>query len=112
MTIAFAVSSFGIFLVAVAKNRQQLQNLSTIIILLMSAIGGSMIPLFIMPSIMQKIAVISLNYWGIQGYFDIFWRQLPFIEIVPKMLILLSIGIIMTLVSIPLFKKNVISLTN
>ncbi|MBS1232078.1 MAG: hypothetical protein H6R35_916, partial [Bacteroidetes bacterium] len=44
---SFAVSSLGIFLAAVAKTRQQAQNLSTIIILVMSAIGGSMIPLFI-----------------------------------------------------------------
>lgn len=59
---AFAVSSFGIFLVSIAKSRQQLQGYSTIIIMLMSALGGSMIPLFIMPEIMQKIAVFSVNY--------------------------------------------------
>ena len=59
---AFAVSSFGIFLVSIAKSRQQLQGYSTIIIMLMSAIGGSMIPLFVMPEIMQQIAVVSVNY--------------------------------------------------
>tara|TARA_R110001583_G_scaffold69300_2_gene196564 strand:+ start:2176 stop:3405 length:1230 start_codon:yes stop_codon:yes gene_type:complete len=112
IAVAFAVSSFGLFLVSIAKTRQQLQGLSTIIILVMSAIGGSMIPLFIMPSIMQKIAVISLNYWGIQGYFDIFWRQLPFIEILPKIAVLCAIGLIMTVISIPLFKKNIAALTN
>ena len=74
---SFAVSSLGIFLAAVAKTRQQAQNLSTIIILVMSAIGGSMIPLFIMPSILQKIALLSVNYWGIQGFYDLFWRALP-----------------------------------
>jgi len=110
--VAFAVSSFGMFLVAIAKTRQQLQNLSTIIILVMSAIGGSMVPIFIMPSIMQKIAVISLNYWGIQGYYDIFWRGLSFSEIIPKMLILCFIGLIMISISIPLFKKNIKTFTN
>ncbi len=110
LAIAFAVSSFGIFLVAVAKTRQQLQGLSTIIILLMSAIGGSMIPLFVMPAIMQKIAVVSLNYWGIQGFFDIFWRNLPLIDILPKIGVLLVIGLVMTLISIRLFKKNMLKL--
>jgi ABC-2 type transport system permease protein len=110
--VSFAVASFGIFLVAIAKTRQQLQNLSTIIILVMSAIGGSMIPIFIMPSIMQKMAVVSLNYWGIQGYYDIFWRGLSFSEIIPKMLILCAIGLVMTSISIPLFKKNIKSFTN
>jgi ABC-2 type transport system permease protein len=107
---SFAVSGIGIFLAAIAKTRQQAQNLSTIIILVMSAIGGSMIPLFIMPSILQKIALLSVNYWGIQGFYDIFWRCLPLEAILPKILILLSIGMIMTLVSILLFKKRIMKM--
>jgi ABC-2 type transport system permease protein len=107
---AFAVSSLGIFLAAVAKTRQQAQNLSTIIILVMSAIGGSMIPLFIMPAILQKIALFSVNYWGIQGFYDIFWRTLPLEAILPKILILLGIGVVMTLASIQLFKKRIMKL--
>ncbi|RLD27551.1 MAG: hypothetical protein DRI75_09225 [Bacteroidetes bacterium] len=110
LATAFAVSSFGIFLVAIAKTRQQLQGLSTIVILTMSAIGGSMIPLFVMPAIMQKIAVVSVNYWGIQGFYDIFWRSLPLIEILPKMGILVAIGLVMTLISVLLFKRNVLKL--
>jgi len=108
---AFAVSSLGIFLAAIAKTRQQAQNLSTIVILIMSAIGGSMIPLFIMPSILQKIALFSVNYWGIQGFYDIFWRSLPLTAILPKIITLMSIGIVMTLTSIMLFKKRVIKLS-
>ena len=107
---SFAVSSLGIFLAAIAKTRQQAQNLSTIIILVMSAIGGSMIPLFIMPSILQKIALLSVNYWGIQGFYDLFWRVLPLEEILPKILILISIGIVITLASIKLFKKRIMKL--
>jgi ABC-type multidrug transport system permease subunit len=104
---SFAVSGLGIFLAAVAKTRQQAQNLSTIIILVMSAIGGSMIPLFIMPPILQKIALLSVNYWGIQGFYDIFWRVLPLAEILPKIIILLCIGLVMTIISILLFKKRI-----
>jgi ABC-2 type transport system permease protein len=107
---SFAVSSLGIFLAAIAKTRQQAQNLSTIIILVMSALGGSMVPLFIMPSILQKIALLSVNYWGIQGFYDLFWRVLPLEAIFPKIIILMSIGTVMTLLSIQLFKKRIIKL--
>ena len=111
LATAFAVSSFGIFLVSIAKSRQQLQGYSTLIILLMSAIGGSMIPLFVMPEIMQKIAVISLNYWGIQGFYDIFWRGLPLVDILPKIGVLVAIGVVMTYISVQLFKKNALNLS-
>lgn len=110
LCISFAVSSFGVFLVSTVKTRQQLQGMSTIIIILMSAIGGSMIPISMMPTFMQNIAVISVNYWGIEGFFDIFWRQLPLLDILPKMGILLAIGLGMTLVSTILFKKNIIAM--
>jgi ABC-type Na+ efflux pump permease subunit len=110
ISTSFAVSSMGIFLAAIAKTRQQAQNLSTIIILVMSAIGGSMIPMFIMPAILQKIALISVNYWGIQGFYDLFWRVLPLEEILPKILILVSIGLVMTIASIRLFRKRIMNL--
>ncbi len=110
LCISFAVSSFGIFLVSVVKTRQQLQGMSSIIIILMSAIGGSMIPIYMMPDFIKKVAVFSVNYWGIEGFFDIFWRQLTVVDILPKMGILIGMGLLMTLLSVPLFKRNIISL--
>lgn len=108
--IAFAVSSFGVFLASTVKTRQQLQGMSTVIIMLMSAIGGSMIPINMMPAFMQDIAGFSVNYWGIEGIFDIFWRQLPLVEILPKMGILLAIGTGMILISMLLFKRNIVNI--
>lgn len=110
VSTSFAVSSLGIFLAAIAKTRHQAQNLSTIIILVMSAIGGSMIPMFIMPAVLQKIALVSVNYWGIQGFYDLFWRVLPLKDILPKIFILMSIGTVMTVLSIRLFRKRIMQM--
>jgi ABC-type Na+ efflux pump permease subunit len=107
---SFAVSGLGIFLAAIAKTRHQAHNLSTIIILVMSALGGSMIPLFIMPAIFQKIAVLSVNYWGIQGFYDLFWRVLPLADIIPKIMVLMGMGLIFTMTSIWLFRKRIMEL--
>ncbi len=110
LATAFAVSGFGVLIVSLVKSRQQLSGFSTIVILVMSALGGSMMPIFMMPEFMQKLAVISVNYWGIQGFFDIFWRELPLVDILPRLAVLVGIGLIMTFLSIPLFKKNIVSL--
>lgn len=110
LSTAFAVSSIGIFLAAIAKSRQHALSLSTLIILVMSAIGGSMIPLFIMPQIMSKIAIFSVNYWAIQGFYDIFWRSLPVSDILPRILVLNGTGIVMTLLSIRLFNKSILKI--
>lgn len=104
---AFAVTGFGLFLASVVSNQKQAQSLSTLIILLMSAIGGSMIPLFLMPDIMQNIAVFSINYWSIQGFYDILWRDLPFLIILNKALILFATGFLMSLLAVILFKRSI-----
>ncbi len=59
---------------------------------------------------MKKIAVFSVNYWGIQGFYDIFWRALPLTDILLRVFVLVGIGIVMSLISVRLFRKNVVEL--
>lgn len=103
---AFACSGFGVFIAAISTSRKQAEGLATIVILLMSAIGGSMIPIFFMPAFMQKMAVISINYWAISGFFDVLGRDVSFLQILHKTGILLGIGVTMMIVSASLFKRN------
>lgn len=103
----FAISSFGVFLAAISKTRAQAQSFGTLVILVMSSLGGSIVPLFIMPEVMKKLALLSVNYWGIQGFFDIFWRELPTIEILPRVGVLIAIGLFLSIISFRLFNKTI-----
>ena len=107
---SFACSGFGILLSAVAKSRAQVQGLSTLLVLTMSAIGGSMIPSFIMPLWMQKMAAFTVNYWSIQGFYDIFWRSLPVTDPVflTRVAVLCGIGIILNLLAVKMYKRNIL----
>ena len=109
---AYACSSFGVLLASFAKSRQQVQGMSTLIILVMSCIGGSMIPTFIMPLFMQKLAVFSVNYWGIQGFYDIFWRTLPLTDttFLSRILVLVLIGTVMNVIALLMFKRNILKI--
>jgi len=73
--LAFAGAAFGLLLATLSKSRAQLSGLSTIIILIMSAVGGSMIPRFVMPAYMDTAAKFTLNGQAIDGYLKIFWRE-------------------------------------
>lgn len=105
---AFACSSFGSFLASISKTRKQLESFGMIVILVMSAIGGSMIPLFIMPPIMRKIAVISVNYWSIESFYDVFGRLLTLQDILPNLAVLFGMGIVMLLISHQLYRRNIV----
>ena len=111
-TIAFACSGFGVVLATFAKTRQQVQGFSTIIVLVMSCIGGSMIPLFVMPEIIQKIAVVSVNYWGIQGIYDIFWKLLPLTDstFLSRVFVLFCMGSFLNIIALLMFKRNILKI--
>jgi len=105
---AFACSSFGVFLASFAKTRQAVQSMSTLVILVMSCIGGSMIPSFMMPDFMQNMAIFSVNYWSIQGFYDIFWRDLSLIDslLISRISVLILIGALLNIAALILFKRN------
>jgi ABC-2 type transport system permease protein len=112
LATAFACSGFGLCLAAFARSRAQVQSLTTLIVLTMSAIGGSMIPSFIMPVWMQHMAVFSVNYWSIQGFYDIFWRSLSITDPVflTRVGVLLGIGFILNLLAVQMYKKNILTI--
>ena len=112
LTMAFACSGFGIGLASFAKTRQQVQGFSSIIVLVMSGIGGSMIPLFVMPEIIQKIAFFTVNYWGIQGIYDIFWKLVPLTDItfLSRVFVLICIGSFLNFIALLMFRRNILKI--
>ncbi len=89
---AFAVSTFGILLASICQTRAQLGAVSTLFILVMSSVGGSMFPRFLMPPAMQKIGLFTINAWAIDGFTKVFWRDLPVSALWPQVAVLLGIG--------------------
>jgi ABC-type Na+ efflux pump permease subunit len=106
-----SVIGVGFFLASICSTRQQAENLGVLVIIVMSTIGGSMVPLFIMPEIMERFAVYSINYWVMQSFFDIYWRLLPFYEILPRILVLLLSSILLISLAMIFFKKNIKKIT-
>jgi ABC-2 type transport system permease protein len=92
---AVAVAAFGILLASICRTRAQLGALSTLVILVMSSIGGSMFPRFLMPQTMQKAGLLTINAWAIDGFTKIFWRDEPVSHLWPQLLVLLAIAVVL-----------------
>jgi len=93
MTIvtAAAAASFGLLLATLSRSRQQLSGISTIVILAMSAVGGSMFPRFLMSETMQKVGLVTFNAWALDGYLKVFWREAPIVALWPQVLVLVGL---------------------
>jgi len=101
MTVAtsFAVASFGMLLASVSHTRAQQAAVATLIILTMSAIGGSMFPRFLMPEAMKKVGLLTFNAWAIDGYTKVFWRDEPVSHLAPQVAVLLGSGVVIFLIA-------------
>jgi ABC-2 type transport system permease protein len=85
---AAAAAGFGLMLATLARTRAQLSGMGTIIILTMSALGGSMFPRFLMSDTMQKVGLLTFNAWALDGYLKVFWRDAPIAALWPQVLVL------------------------
>jgi ABC-2 type transport system permease protein len=101
MTVAtsFAVASFGMLLASVSHTRGQQAAVATLLILTMSAIGGSMFPRFLMTATMQKVGLLTFNAWAIDGYTKVFWRDEPASQLWPQVAVLLGAGMLLFLIA-------------
>ncbi len=92
MTIATAAAaaSFGLFLATLCRTRGQLGGLSVIAILTMSALGGSMVPRYVMSESLQRAGLWTFNAWALDGYDKVFWRELPVGELGPQLTVLMA----------------------
>ena len=96
---ALAASTFGLLLAALSRSRMQLVALSNLIVLVMSALGGSMFPRFLMPEFMQKLGLITLNAWAIDGFQKVFWREEPVSHLAPQVGVLCGIAVVFFLLA-------------
>ena len=87
-----AAAALGLVLASLARTRAQLSGFSTILILTMSALGGSMFPRFLMSETMQKMGLVNFNGWALDGYLKVFWRNAAVWELWPQVLVLSLLG--------------------
>ena len=69
------VGGLALGLVALCRTREQAQMLSTFVILILAAVGGSMVPRFLMPPWRQDLGWWTPHAWVIDAYQGLLWRD-------------------------------------
>ncbi len=94
MVTAGAASSFALFLATLCGTRAQLNWISIVLVLGMSALGGSMVPRYLMSEQIREIGLFTFNAWALDGYNKVFWRDMPVDTLWPQLLVLTLSGLI------------------
>lgn len=94
LVTAAAAAALAVALATIARTRAQLSGFSTILILTMSALGGSMFPRFLMSESMQKVGLLTFNAWALDGYLKVFWRNAAVWELWPQVAVLVGLTLV------------------
>lgn len=105
--IIAALTGVIAMLYAVVKTRAQAAASGPAIIIVLSMLGGAMIPIQSLPGFMKKIAVISPVYWGTDGLQKIVISNVKLATLPWHVGVLLTFAILLNLIAFILFAKKV-----
>jgi ABC-2 type transport system permease protein len=75
LAAAGAAAGLALAITTAFTTRQQAQTFANIAVLILSALGGSMVPRFLMPRVLQEVGWVTPNAWALEAYTSIFWRD-------------------------------------
>jgi len=87
-----SAAGLGLAVAAFCTSKQQAQTVSTFVVLVSSALGGSMVPRFMMPPWLQDIGWFTPNAWAVEAYYGLLWRNDAMQELLPELSLLASLA--------------------
>jgi ABC-2 type transport system permease protein len=101
VTLAAAAAGAGLalLLTTASRTRRQAQTLSNVVVLIVSAVGGSMVPRFFMPRALQDLGWLTPTTWALEAYTAVFWRGEPLAALAWPVGLLLAFAAATTLVA-------------
>jgi ABC-2 type transport system permease protein len=108
LAISLAAISMALLVATLVKSQAQASAIGPMMNILMAAIGGIMVPTFVMPAVMQKLSQFSPMNWALEGLLDVLLRggNLHSIRVEATHLLLLAIASISLAYLIFRFKKS------
>ena len=90
LALAAAANGLGLLVAALGKTEPQVNALSVLLAITLSALGGMMVPTFIMPDLMKTLSLFTPHAWALAGYHDVIIRGLGVKDVLTEMFILLG----------------------
>jgi len=95
-----AAIGFGVLLGTLADTQEQSAPFGATSVVVLAAVGGIWVPVFLMPEFMQTVAKFSPMNWGLNAYYDIILRNSGIAGIAKELVLLFLFYIAMVTISI------------
>lgn len=104
MSISILAISVAMLIAVRVNTTDQATTIGGVSNLLLAAIGGVMVPTYVMPEAMKSISGYSPMNWGLEGFLTVLLREGTFADILPDMLKLLGLSAVCLLFAVISYK--------
>lgn len=94
LAVSLAATGLGLLITALAKTSEQISGLGTLLVVTMAALGGVLVPRFVMPDFMQTVGLITPHAWGLDAYQDVLVRGYDTARILPEVAALMGFAVV------------------
>lgn len=105
MSISLLAISIAMLIAVRVNTTDQATTIGGVSNLLLAAVGGVMVPTYVMPAAMKNISGYSPMNWGLEGFLNILLREGSFIDILPEMMKLISLSVVFLFFAIISYKN-------
>lgn len=95
-----AAIGLGLLLGTIARTQEQSAPFGATLVVILAAMGGVWVPVFIMPGFMQVLSNLSPMNWGLNAFYDVFLRKVGLLGILPDIALLFLFFILTTSIAI------------
>ena len=74
IAVVLCAVSMGLLIASFGGSAKQVGSIGSICLLVMSLLGGAMVPRTVMPSMMQTLGLGTPHGWALEGYYDLLLR--------------------------------------
>jgi len=107
LMLSFAAIGLSTLIAVSAKSSEQATTIGGVLNILLGAIGGVMVPKFIMPESMQQFAELSPMSWGLDGFLEIFLQGASISGVMDESLKLFLFGAVCITLAIFILKLRI-----
>ena len=104
--VSFASISFALLIANISKTTEEATTIGGVSNIILAALGGIMVPKFVMPKFMQDFSEYSPMSWGLESFLEVFVRGGNFNDISNYIYNMFLFAIICLLLAYILLKKR------
>ncbi|MEO7989893.1 MAG: ABC transporter permease [Chryseolinea sp.] len=108
-SVGMAATGYGLLIAVFFKTPQQALSFGSISVVILSALGGVWVPVYVMPEVLQTISKFSPLQWGLESFTDLFLRNANTLAILPNTIKLMTFSFVTLIASFLIHKSRIIS---